>query len=214
MMLRNSSINNSNPKKRREAVNTIKSVLHRIFAPQKKVTDEKRTLLLATGIYFLLLIWAIVFKFSFISEININSPMSLWERFLNGFRLFDFFLETNAWRLIRGLLIAILNVLLFMPWGIYASFFYDKKRAVGFACACSCIVECIQLFARFGVFSFEDILLNTLGAFLGVLIFEKYIDRISKNTVDNINVWIIRIGAPVTAVAYVNVIVAMALYFS
>ena len=166
------------------------------------------------GIYVLLLVWAIVFKFSFISKINMSSAMSLWERFLNGFRFFDFFLESNPWRLIRGLLIAILNLLLFVPWGIYASFFYDKKRAVIFAGVFSCIVECIQLFARFGVFSFEDMLLNTLGVFLGVLIFQKNIDGIHENTTHAINRWTVRIGAPFAAVAYGNVIVAMILYFS
>ena len=195
-------------------MSTIKSVLQRVFAPQKRVTEGKRILLFAAGIYVLLLIWAIVFKFSFISEININSPMSLSWRFLNGFRLFDFFLETNPWRLIRGLLIAILNVLLFMPWGIYASFFYDKKRAVGFACIFSALVECIQLFAKFGVFSFEDIVLNTLGAFLGVLVFDKYICQLSQNTTQKVNGWVVRIGSPFAVLAYINVIVAMALYFS
>lgn len=195
-------------------MNAIKSVLHRIFAPQKRVTEGKRTLLLAAGIYFLLLVWAIVFKFSAISEINMDPKMSLGDRFLRGLRFFDFFLESNPWRLVRGFLIAILNVLLFCPWGIYASFFYDQTRAVGFACAFSCMVECLQLFARFGVFSFEDMLLNTLGAFLGVLLFKRYINRIPENTAQKINLWTVRIGAPFAALAYVNVIVAMALYFS
>ena len=195
-------------------MNAIKSVLHRIFAPQKRVTEGKRTLLLAAGIYFLLLVWAIVFKFSAISEINMDPKMSLGDRFLRGLRFFDFFLESNPWRLMRGFLIAILNVLLFCPWGIYASFFYDQTRAVGFACAFSCMVECLQLFARFGVFSFEDMLLNTLGAFLGVLLFKRYINRIPENTAQKINLWTVRIGAPAAALAYVNVIVAMALYFS
>lgn len=192
----------------------IKSVLYRIFAPQKRPTQGTKTLLLATGIYVLLLIWAIVFKFSAISKINMNSAISLGDRFLRGFRFFDFFLESNPWRLIRGFLIAVLNILLFMPWGIYASFFYNKKRAVGFACAFSCAVECMQLFARFGVFSFEDMLLNTLGAFLGVLLFKRYINCISENIIQSINRWTVRIGIPFAALAYVNVIVAMALYFS
>lgn len=195
-------------------MNAIKSVLHRIFAPQKRVTEGKRTLLLAAGIYFLLLVWAIVFKFSAIPEINMDPKMSLGDRFLRGLRFFDFFLESNPWRLVRGFLIAILNVLLFCPWGIYASFFYDQTRAVGFACAFSCMVECLQLFARFGVFSFEDMLLNTLGAFLGVLLFKRYINRIPENTAQKINLWTVRIGTPVAALAYANVIVAMALYFS
>ncbi len=192
----------------------IKAFLCRIVAPQKKPTEGQKILIFATGIYFLLLVWAIVFKFSFISQININSPKSLSTRFLDGFRFFDFFLENDLWRLVRGLLIAILNILVFVPWGIYVSFFYGKGRAVGFACAFSCVVECIQLFARFGVFSFEDITLNTLGAFLGVLLYEKYVCRISPPATQKVNRLIIRIGAPFAVVAYINIIVAMTLYFS
>ena len=185
-----------------------------VFLPQKTPLEGKKTLLLAAGIYVLLLIWAILFKFSFISEININSPMSLETRFLRGFRFFDFFFEKNVWRLIRGLLIAILNILVFLPWGIYASFFYDKKRTVLFAAVFSLMIECIQLFASFGVFSFEDLALNTLGTYLGALLFERYICRISPTNTQAITLWTVRIGTPITAIAYVNVIVAMILYFS
>lgn len=195
-------------------MNKIKALLCRIFLPQKRPTEGVRVLLFAAGVYVLLLIWAIVFKFSFISQIYINSPMSLGELFLNGLIFFDYFFESNPWRFLRGLLIAILNIMVFMPWGIYASFFYDKKRTIGFACAFSVLVECIQLFARFGVFSFEDIFLNTLGAILGVLLFEKCICRLSENTMQKINQWIMRIGIPFSALAYINVIVAMILYFS
>ena len=193
---------------------SIKAMLGRIFLPKKRPNEGVRVLLFATGIYVLLLIWAIVFKFSFISQIYINSPMTLGELFLNGFLFFDYLLEDDLWLLFRGLLIAILTVLVFMPWGIYASFFYDRKRAIGFACAFSVLVECVQLFARFGVFSFEDIFLNTMGAFLGVLIFEKYICRLPENTTQKVNVWTVRIGGPFAALAYINVIVAMTLYFS
>ena len=193
---------------------SIKAFLRHMFAPQKRPSEGTKTLLFAAGIYVLLLIWAIVFKFSFISEININSSMSLGTRFLCGFRFFDFFLESNPWRLIRGALIALLNILLFMPWGIYASFFYNKGRSIGFACIFSCVVECIQLFAKFGVFSFEDIALNTLGACLGILLYQTYIHRIPREATQKINQWTVRVGFPFTVVAYANVILAMIFYFS
>ena len=101
-----------------------------------------------------------------------------------------------------------------MPWGMYASFFYEKKRAVLFAAAFSLMVECIQLFFRFGVFSLEDLALNTLGACLGYLLFEQNIHRISNSVWQKIHQWTVRIGTPVTFVAYANVIYAMILYFS
>lgn len=192
----------------------IKTIRRCLFAPQTKPTEGTKTLLFATVIYLLLLIWAIVFKFSVISVIHINPHMTLADRFFNGFHFFDFLVESNRWLQIRGCLVTVLNVLLFMPWGIYASFFWDKKRTVFSAFAFSAVIECTQLFANFGVFSLEDIILNTLGAFFGVLIFQKNIDGIHENTTHAINRWTVRIGAPFAAVAYGNVIVAMILYFS
>ena len=76
------------------------------------------------------------------------------------------------------------------------------------------MIECIQLFASFGVFSFEDLALNTLGAYLGVLLFERFVCYLSPTNTQTILRWTVRIGVPITAIAYVNVIVAMILYFS
>lgn len=101
----------------------IKSFLCRVFAPQKRPAEGTRTLLFAMGIYVLLLIWAILFKFSFISEINMGASVTLRERFLNGFHFFDFVLESNRWRLVRGLLIAILNILYVCAVGHLRIFF-------------------------------------------------------------------------------------------
>ena len=195
-------------------MNRFKTLLHRIFAPQKRPQEGIKTLLIAAGIYLLLLIWAIVFKFSLVSIIYKGTSVTLWESFLNGFRFFYFVDSPHTWRFWRGVLVVILNVLVFMPWGIYASFFYDQKRTIWFACLFSMLVECIQLFARFGVFSFEDIILNTLGAFLGVLIFQKYICSLSENVTNKVNEWVVRFGSPLAVLAYINIIVAMILYFS
>ncbi len=192
----------------------IKTIWQRLFAPQTKPTEGTKTLLFAAGIYWLLLIWAIIFKFSAVSVIHINPQMTLADRFFNGFHFFDFLVESNRWLQIRGCLVTVLNVLLFMPWGIYASFFWDKKRTVFSAFAFSLLVECTQLFANFGVFSLEDIILNTIGAFLGVLIYQKYICRLSQPTTQKINQWTIRIGGTLSVFAYINVIVAMILHFS
>ena len=195
-------------------VRKIKTFLHRLFAPQTKPTEGTKMLLFAAGIYLLLLIWAIVFKFSVISAIDINVKKSLGERFINGFHFFDYFYESNPWLVWRGFIIAILNILVFMPWGIYASFFYDKKRTVCFAFLFSFVVEFIQLFANFGVFSLEDIILNTLGGFLGILLYQKYICRISQSTTQKINQWTVRIGGSLSILAYISTTVAMILYFS
>ena len=73
----------------------IKAFLRRLFAPQANPAGDIKILLFAAGIYLLLLIWAIVFKFSVISAIKINAPMSLGERFFNGFHFLDFLLKLH-----------------------------------------------------------------------------------------------------------------------
>ena len=140
--------------------------------------------------------------------------MTLTERILNGTRLFDFFLETSPKRFWHECMVAFCNILLFVPMGIYASFFCKAARAIAIGCVFSCVLEGIQLFANFGVFSFEDILLNTVGAVIGAFFYQVLVRRIPEGFVKKANWCIIVIGTPITVFAYITVINAIILYFS
>lgn len=76
----------------------------------------------------------------------------------------------------------ILNVLLFVPLGALLPFLFPRQLrdtniiagsiivcAVG--CACSCAIELAQWRFSLGLFEFDDILNNTLGAFAGYLLY-------------------------------------------
>lgn len=67
------------------------------------------------------------------------------------------------------------NILAFMPFGFFRPVISRKKS--GFfktlieGCLLSCVVEVIQLLTNVGSFDVDDIILNTLGVFLGYIAF-------------------------------------------
>ncbi len=67
------------------------------------------------------------------------------------------------------------NVLVFMPFGFLLPIMSRRLRGffriVLLGLALSFIVECIQYFSHTGCFDVDDLLLNTIGAALGFLVF-------------------------------------------
>lgn len=67
------------------------------------------------------------------------------------------------------------NVAAFMPFGALIRWVLDRKvrwyQAVGYTFLFSLSLELLQLVARVGVFDVDDLLLNTLGGFLGFLVY-------------------------------------------
>lgn len=67
------------------------------------------------------------------------------------------------------------NVLIFMPFGYFIPLLMKQKKNVFFTTLfsfeLSLCVEIIQLFFKLGSFDVDDIFLNTIGGFLGYLLF-------------------------------------------
>lgn len=63
------------------------------------------------------------------------------------------------------------NVLVFIPWGILLPEIFKVMRRFRFvvasAAGLSFVIELVQLIFRLGLFEFDDIFHNTLGAFIG-----------------------------------------------
>lgn len=67
------------------------------------------------------------------------------------------------------------NVVAFMPFGALIRWVRNKKTsvfcAVGYTFVFSLFIEAIQLVTRVGVFDVDDLILNTMGGFLGYLVY-------------------------------------------
>lgn len=148
------------------------------------------------GIYFFLLIWLILFKF----EIHISK--------LDTIRSINFipFHYANEIGINFHLKEVIYNVLVFVPLGVYIQFFKPQwsflvKTLLAFCI--SFIFESLQYIFAIGASDITDIIDNTLGGIIGVLL-AKILGKICKEkSITIINV----IGLIIEVIAFALFIV-------
>ncbi|MEO6722198.1 MAG: VanZ family protein [Ferruginibacter sp.] len=79
----------------------------------------------------------------------------------------------------------ILNVVIFIPLGIYAGILFQRwifAKKLLFIFLLSLLVEGLQYILRLGAFDVTDIVTNTLGGVIGVMIF-KGLEKVFNNSV-------------------------------
>lgn len=134
---------------------------------QLKVTNATtRLTILLFIVYLVIMCWILLFKlgvrFSYMENRSANfTPFN--EHVLTGEN--------------------ILNIVIFVPIGVYAAILFTrwsfhKKLFLFFSL--SLIVEGLQYIFRIGAFDVTDIITNTLGGMLGLILF-KTIERIFNN---------------------------------
>lgn len=146
-----------------------------------------------------LLIWGIYFKAnrytSVIKNYKRNLHRDLWERFTYNLIPFDK-LSNSPKTVIKDF---ILNAIAFLPFGIYLPVLNKKHSLFKGALFCLCFSLCFeiaQLFTRVGSFSSNDLIANTLGYFLGVIIYNLLGERFIKSAIKYVNVIVIILVIP------------------
>lgn len=125
-------------------------------------------------IYLIALIWIIVFKF--------NVPF-LRLGYMRSINLIPF----NRFLIINGEIDfreIIMNVVIFMPLGIYSGILFRKwtiGKKIFLFFLISFICEAFQFILGIGASDITDIINNTLGGIIGLLIY-KGIEKISKDS--------------------------------
>jgi glycopeptide antibiotics resistance protein len=125
-------------------------------------------------IYLIALFWILLFKlgvrFSYMENRKVNLIPFSEPLILNG--KIDF-----------GEII--MNVVIFVPLGIYAGILFKRwifGKNLFFFFLISLIVEGLQFILRVGAFDITDTITNTLGGIIGLMIF-KAIEKVFKNSV-------------------------------
>ncbi len=110
-------------------------------------------------LYILLLIWIIVFKF----RLNISSIKSI-----RSINLIPF--KTNT--LVNGIKETIINFLLFIPFGMYLKYFFKNHTFFNIVIIIltSFIFEVLQYVLHIGVSDITDIIMNTFGGLIGIIL--------------------------------------------
>ena len=113
-------------------------------------------------IYVILLIWIIIFRLNF----SVSSIHRIRE--LN---LIPFYYE-NVYEGDIPIFFFFLNVLIFLPFGIYLKMFgITNKKTILSGFVISCLFELCQFIFRFGASDITDIITNTLGTICGIYLY-------------------------------------------
>ncbi len=169
---------------------------------------KKRLIVILFALFIVALIWIIVFKCNANKELNIdkNSALSLWERLCINAIPFQTVITSIMGGSISELLALIFNVVCFLPFGALLCFIISKKAVVLSGFAFSFAVEIFQLFSAWGGFDLTDVLLNTVGTFLGVILYNKFFAGLPEKAVNITALVCIAILLPLDIFALINTI--------
>ena len=139
----------------------------------------QREVVFATILYLFILLWGLCLKFSSAEMLARNyknlSELNLRERFL--WDIVPFYTRQN--HTVQRLEF-VANSLVFAPFGVLLNYLFKKRNILRDFALCvglSLSIEVFQLFTLLGGFATADLIMNSLGYFLGLgvyyLIFKK-----------------------------------------
>lgn len=130
-------------------------------------------------IYILLLIWIVLLKCNIYLSITNGyfefKTLTLKERFEYYLIPFIDYFNNESTQTFIKLKDGILNVIVFIPLGLYLSFFIKKNKFIKvmlYTLIISLTFEVVQLFTLLGSFQTEDLILNLFSVLLGYLIYK------------------------------------------
>lgn len=130
-------------------------------------------------IYILLLIWIVLFKCNIYLSITNGyfefKTLTLKERFDYYLIPFIDYINNDSTQTFIKFKDGILNVIVFIPLGLYLSFFIKNNKfikVIFYTFLISLLFEIIQLFSLLGSFQTEDLILNLVAGLLGYIIYK------------------------------------------
>lgn len=141
--------------------------------------------------YVVVLFWALWLKFNDFHMVVLNyqwlSKLTVWERFL--YDIVPFQIRFDFW---NQFLQFPANAIIFAPLGVVLPYVFKKKniwRDVAICFGVSLSIEVIQLFTIIGNFATADLIMNTLGYFIGYAVYRWGFSKLSPKVM----VWIYRV---------------------
>lgn len=133
-------------------------------------------------LYLILLFWILYLKGNWISALYTNyyrlRGLTVWERLLRNIIPFSEYFNNGKgfWYNLWDAKDFILNIIAFLPLGIYLSYFFKKHKLLKVTLVSflfTLAIESMQLLTILGAFCGDDLLANTLGGVFGYLIYRK-----------------------------------------
>jgi glycopeptide antibiotics resistance protein len=150
----------------------------------KASLDKEETLFNISRIlfptYIVFFLWVIIFKCNWIEDMlithNAIKNMNFYQRVFNFSEIQSvlYSIKTgDIWN--RGMLEPFLNIVIFIPFGLYLAFFFKERRSINTcltSIAISFALETTQLLTMIGGFSYLDIITNSIGGVIGYYLYK------------------------------------------
>ena len=144
-------------------------------------------------VYVLAVLFGIVLKSIMPNDLIANydflSTMTIKERIIRGLRIFEFYkIEYELGIIKRTIILDLLNMIVFIPFGILVTHFFKKKRiliSTVITFIFSLFIEIFQLLTIIGAFMLNDLIINIIGGVIGSIIY-VYVTRSEKYKIYNI----------------------------
>ena len=183
--------------------NAIKEKIRALFSCDER--ENKRAVAFATCAYIIVLFWALWLKFNDFYMVVLNyqwlSEMTVKERFL-----YDIVPFQIRYDFIRELLQFPANAIVFAPFGVLLNHLFSKKniwRDLAICFGISLSIEIVQLFTIIGNFATADLIMNTLGYFIGGPFYYLIFAKLSTKQ----TVWVYRVADTILFVTLIVVAV-------
>ena len=172
-------------------------------------------------IYILLLIWIVLFKCNIYLSITNGyfefKTLTLKERFDYYLIPFIDYFNNDFTQTFIKLKDGILNVIVFIPLGLYLSFFIKKNKfikVIFYTFLISLLFEIIQLFSLLGSFQTEDLILNTFSGLLGYIIYKIIYKEKNIKVLNILSLIFIIILTPILIYGVINTINMIDVYIN
>lgn len=144
-------------------------------------------------VYVLAVLFGIVLKSIMPNDLIANydflSTMTIKERIIRGLKIFEFYkIEYELGIIKRTIILDLLNMIVFIPFGILVTHFFKKKRiliSTVITFIFSLFIEIFQLSTIIGAFMLNDLIINIIGGVIGSIIY-VYVTRSEKYKIYNI----------------------------
>ena len=172
-------------------------------------------------IYILLLIWIVLFKCNIYLSITNGyfefKTLTLKERFDYYLIPFIDYFNNDSTQTFIKLKDGILNVFVFIPLGLYLSFFIKNNKFIKviiYTFLISLLFEIIQLFSLLGSFQTEDLILNTFSGLLGYIIYKIIYKEKNIKVLNILSLICIIILTPILIYGVINTINMIDVYIN
>ena len=178
----------------------------------KKTLDTLSRLVFAS--YMIIFIWIVIFKCGFVDDLKIThkyiSSLTIYQRIINPAEIQSLIYRIQIGEYFhRSILEPLLNIVIFVPVGLYVTFFQNEKRIFNtylISFAISMAIELIQLTTMIGGFSFLDLVTNTIGGIAGYFAYKLIYNESRVKVLNIISVIVSIIALPIAIYAIYNAV--------